>query len=116
MGIRVYGIPTCGTVKKARKWLAEQGIEHEWVDLREDPPPPDRIATWVATFGSKPMRNTSSGAYRALPVEKKGWGDDQWLPAFQGEVMLLKRPIVEVDGEPALVGFKLPDWEARFGS
>ena len=108
----LYGIPTCGTVRKARKWLDEHGIDYDWVDLRENPPDREQLETWLARFGFKPMRNTSGGAYRALGDEKKTWGDDEWLAAFAADAMLLKRPVLEIDGRPAAVGFKQPEWEA----
>ena len=107
MKIKVYGIPTCGTVKKARAWLADQGIEYEWVDIREKPPKKTQLARWMKEFGSKPMKNTSGGAYRALGPEKKTWSDAQWLAAFTEDSMLLKRPVVEVEGKPRAVGFKV---------
>ncbi len=115
MKLTLYGIPTCGTVKKARKWLDQRGIAYEWVDFRATAPEPERVAGWMAKFGFKPMRNTSGGAYRALPAEKKQWGGAEWLPRFQADAMLLKRPVVEIDGEPATVGFEEPVYEELFG-
>ncbi len=114
MTVTIYGIPTCGTVKKARKWLDEKGVAYTWVDLRKTAPARDQLAGWVKTFGWKPMRNTSGGAYRALGDEKKTWEDAAWLDAFAADAMLLKRPVVEIDGAPALVGFKEPEYDARF--
>ncbi len=115
MAITLYGIPTCGTVNKARKWLDERGVEYGWIDYREAPPGREQLASWIAAFTAKPMRNTSGGAYRALGPEKKSWTDDQWLEAFAADVMLLKRPVVEVDGKPATVGFKEPVYAELFG-
>ena len=114
MGITVYGIPSCGTVKKARAWLTAQGLLYEWVDLRETAPGAEQIGEWLKVFGFKPMRNTSGGAYRALGDEKNTWGDAEWGKAFAADAMLLKRPVVLVDGNPALVGFKEPDYVAHF--
>jgi arsenate reductase (glutaredoxin) len=115
MSVTLYGIPSCGTVKKARKWLNANGIAYTWVDFRSTAPEPERVAGWMAKFGSKPMRNTSGGAYRAQPAQKKGWGDVEWLPLMQTDPMLLKRPVVEIDGEPAAVGFKEPVYAELFG-
>ena len=115
MKVTVVGIPTCGTVKKAQKWLDARGIEHAWLDLRETPPAPERVAGWVVSLGAAPMRNTSGGSYRALGPEKAAWTDDQWTAAFQGDVMLLKRPLVEIDGEAVAVGFKESVFEGLFG-
>jgi arsenate reductase len=116
MKVTLYGIPGCGTVKKARKWLDTKGIDYCFVDFRGTAPEPERVAGWMAKFGSKPMRNTSGGSYRALPAEKKGWGDSEWLPLMQADPMLLKRPVVEVDGDPATVGFAEPVYTELFGA
>jgi len=114
MSITLYGIPSCGTVKKAREWLDARGLAYDWADTRQQAPEPERVARWMDTFGFKPLRNTSGGAYRALPVEKKGWGAEEWLPLMQADAMLLKRPVVERDGQPVLVGFKEPDYQRIF--
>jgi arsenate reductase len=83
----VYGIPTCGTVKKARKWLDDRGATYRWVDLRADPPDRARVAGWVAAVGYAPLRNTSGGAYRALGAEKDGWSDAEWIDAYAADPM-----------------------------
>jgi arsenate reductase (glutaredoxin) len=33
--ITVYGIPNCDTVKKARAWLTEHGVEHHFHDFKK---------------------------------------------------------------------------------
>lgn len=109
MALTVYGIPTCGTVKKARRWLDDEGLAHDWVDLREHAPSRDRIATWIGAFGAKALRNTSGGAYRALGAEKDAWGEAEWLDAFAADPMLIKRPVIERDGAPVQVGFREND-------
>lgn len=108
--MNVYGIPTCGTVKKARKWLDDRGIAHTFVDLRATPPNASQVRAWVATFGARAMRNTSGGAYRALGPEKDTWDDEAWIRAFVADPMLIKRPVIERDG-PVLVGFAASDEE-----
>lgn len=115
MKITVYGIPTCGTVKKARAWLDARGLPHAWVDFRSDAPEPARVAGWVGAFGSGPMRNTSGGAYRELPDEKASWDEAEWTRRFQADPMLIRRPVVEIDGQPAFVGFKEEAWARRLG-
>lgn len=108
MSVTIYGIPSCGTVRKARNWLNDHGIDHEFVDFRATPVPPERVAAWVAALGARAMRNTSGAAYRALGPEKADWSDEEWTQAFQGDPMLIRRPIVERDGVPVAVGFR-PD-------
>lgn len=115
--LTVYGIASCGTVKKARKWLDEQGIEHAWVDFRRDPVSPERVLAWVEALGAKAMRNTSGGAYRALGPDRDDWTEAQWAEAFAADPMLIKRPVIERDGVAVQVGFRGSDEElaARLG-
>jgi arsenate reductase (glutaredoxin) len=104
----VYGIPSCGTVKKAQHALSDAGLEHTFVDFRATPPSGERVARWVAAFGAAAMRNTSGSAYRALGPEKDTYDDAQWTSLFTADPMLIKRPVIEVDGTPRSVGFRDP--------
>jgi arsenate reductase len=104
--LQVYGIPNCGTCKKAIAWLEAQGIEYTFINTKDAPPTQAQIADWVVALGSKPMRNTSGQSYRALGEEKKTWSDGQWVTAFAQDAMLLKRPLFVKDGSAVLVGFR----------
>lgn len=109
MTLRVYGIPTCGSCKKALKWLEQEKIDFEWVDTRQNPPSRQAIEGWIGDLGTKVMRNTSGGAYRALGDEKNQWSDAQWAEAFSEDAMLLKRPLFDRDGKGLCTGFRNPD-------
>lgn len=106
MSIQVYGIPNCGTCKKAFNWLEAQGVEYEFINTKDHPPTEAMITSWVQALGAQPMRNTSGQSYRALGEEKKTWSDEQWIAAFSKDAMLLKRPLFVKDGVAVLVGFK----------
>jgi arsenate reductase (glutaredoxin) len=97
--IQVYGIPTCGTCKKALKWLDTQQISYEFINTKEQPPSLEQIANWVTILGNKAMRNTSGQSYRALDETKDSWNDAQWVTAFSDDVMLL-------NSVPIAVGFR----------
>lgn len=112
MSVVVYGIPNCDTVRKARRWLEDRGVAHDFVDFRKTPVAPEKVEGWVNSLGSKPMKNTSGGSYRKLGAEKKTWDDAQWTAAFQQDPMLLKRPVLEVDGVAIATGFRAPAVEA----
>lgn len=106
MSLEVYGIPNCGTCKKAFSWLQNNGIYYEFINTKKILPTRDHIQNWVKSLGSAPMRNTSGQSYRALGDEKKTWTDEQWIEAFAKDAMLLKRPLFVKDGTAVLVGFK----------
>ncbi len=109
--LSVYGIPTCSTVKKAQSWLTQRGLAFTAVDLRATPPERARIERWVRAFGVRALKNTSGGSYRALPADKESWTDAAWIDAFAADPMLVKRPVIERDGAPVLVGFTATEAE-----
>ena len=106
MSLQVYGIPNCGTCKKAFTWLQDNSIDYEFINTKEMPPTRDMIQNWVKSLGFAPMRNTSGQSYRALGEEKKTWTDQQWIDAIAQDAMLLKRPLFVKDGTAILVGFR----------
>lgn len=106
MSLKVYGIPNCGTCKKAIAWLNEKDIPHEFINTKENPPTKPTITAWVNELTARPMRNTSGLSYRALSEEKKEWSDQQWIDAFTQDPMLLKRPLFERNGKAVMVGFR----------
>ncbi|MEL6604887.1 MAG: Spx/MgsR family RNA polymerase-binding regulatory protein [Cyanobacteria bacterium J06614_10] len=118
MSLNVYGIPNCGTCKKAMAWLEENNIAYEFINTKEQPPTKAQIKKWVSALTARPMRNTSGLSYRALGEEKKEWSDAQWTEAFAGDAMLLKRPLFEKEGEAVMVGFRAKEEEklAKLGS
>jgi arsenate reductase (glutaredoxin) len=109
MSIQVYGIPNCGTCKKALAWLEANRIAYEFINTKENPPSGDAIANWVKSLGSKPMRNTSGQSYRALGPIKDSWTDAEWIDAFAKDAMLLKRPLFVKDNQAVAVGFRNPE-------
>lgn len=106
MSIQVYGIPNCGTCKKAVAWLQANGIDYQFINTKEQPPTSEMIQNWVETLGNKPMRNTSGQSYRNLGAAKNEWTDQQWVAAFAQDAMLLKRPLFVKDNKAVLVGFR----------
>jgi arsenate reductase (glutaredoxin) len=106
MTLQVYGIPNCGTCKKALQWLDESQVAYEFIDTKLAPPTGGQLANWVQSLGNAPLRNTSGQSYRALGDTKADWDDAQWVAAFAADAMLLKRPLFVRDGVAVAVGFR----------
>ena len=45
--ITIYGIPNCDTCRKARKWLKDNNIDHEFHDFRKDGLTRSAVDGWV---------------------------------------------------------------------
>jgi arsenate reductase (glutaredoxin) len=106
MMIKVYGIPNCGTCKKAIAWLQDNNLEYEFINTKDHPPDQKMITSWVKALGSRVMRNTSGKSYRALGEARNTFSEQEWIDLFAQDAMLLKRPLFTKDNQAVLVGFK----------
>jgi arsenate reductase (glutaredoxin) len=113
MTLEVYGIPNCGTCKKALQWLDDNEIDYKFIDTKQQPPTTEQIQSWVQTLGNKPLRNTSGQSYRSLGADRDTWSDEQWIAAFAQDAMLLKRPLFVRAGQALMTGFRGKDAEIR---
>jgi Spx/MgsR family transcriptional regulator len=109
--IILYGIPACDTVKKARAWLAAQGLAHTFHDFKKSGVPPDRLAAWVAAVGWEKLLNRQGTTWRKLDPQQQARVSDaasaQQLMLSQASV--IKRPVVEW-GNATSVGFDAAIW------
>jgi len=112
--IKIYGIPNCDTIKKARKWLENHGIEYEFHDFKKQGVDEALLRGWVDTLGWETLLNRRGMMWRKLSDEVKQHIDE--ASAFQ--VMLetptiIKRPVLEA-GDRLIVGFSEQDYAELF--
>lgn len=107
--ITYYGYPKCGTCRKAKKWLEENGVEFKEFHIVEQPPSKEEIESFYGKSGLelKKFFNTGGQKYRELGLKDKlkTMSEKEQIELLSTDGMLLKRPIV-TDGEKVTVGFK----------
>ncbi|XMB87000.1 Spx/MgsR family RNA polymerase-binding regulatory protein [Mycoplasmatota bacterium WC44] len=107
--IKVYGIKTCNSYKKAVKFFQENNIDITTIDLKETVPTLEEIRKYHNQSGLdiKKFFNTSGKLYRELDLKSK-YKDmkiDDIYKLLSENGMLIKRPLVVYD-DMVLVGFK----------
>jgi arsenate reductase len=109
-----YHYPKCGTCRKASKWLAENGIEVEAIDIVESPPSKSRLKDYFKRSGRelKAFFNTSGQSYRQGGFKEKlaSMSEAQMLDALAKDGKLIKRPLLDT-GKTVFVGFREEDYE-----
>lgn len=112
MNIQLYGIANCDTVKKARKWLAEQQIDYTWHDFKKEMPSETQIHDWADQLGWQGLLKKTGTTWRQLPEDTRSAIDEaSALSLMQAHYNLLKRPLLLKNGRIIKAGFKEADWQ-----
>ncbi len=110
--LTIYGIKSCDTCRKARKYLADHNIEFRFHDLREDGLDIQMLERWTERMGWERLLNKQSLTWRKIPeVDRNDMTRDKALAALIDSPTLIKRPVIETEKFIA-VGFS----EKRFGA
>ena len=114
--IKFYGYAKCSTVKKKKKWLNENNIPFEEIEITENPPSKEELEKVYKQSGLeiKKFFNTSGVKYRELGLKDvvKTESDDKLLEILSSDGMLIKRPLV-YDDKNVLLGFKEEEWKNK---
>lgn len=104
----LYGIKNCDTVKKARTWLDNNGINYQFHDYRVDGLTAEQLQRFAADLGWNTMLNRSSTSWRQLSsAQQEDLTEAKALQLMLETPTLIKRPILDT-GSKLLLGFK-PD-------
>ncbi|MBL8306441.1 MAG: Spx/MgsR family RNA polymerase-binding regulatory protein [Rubrivivax sp.] len=115
--MKLYGIPNCDTVKKARAFLTEAGREVEFHDFKKLGVPEDRLAAWLAAAGWERLLNRQGTMWRKLDeAERAAVVDAASAAALMRRVpSVIKRPVVEWPDGRISVGFDARAWSGWLG-
>ena len=109
--LTVYGIKSCDTCRKARKYLAENDIEFRFHDVRDDGLDIQMLERWGDRIDWQKLLNRQSLTWRKIPeVDRGDMSKERAFALMLEQPTLVKRPVLESDRFMA-VGFS----ERRFG-
>ena len=91
----IYGIKTCSTVGKARKFMRENNIEFDFVDYKVESVDEEKIREWLKQIDMKILFNTRGMKHRNLKLKELNLDDEGKIEWMAKENYLLKRPVIE---------------------
>lgn len=110
---KVYCYAKCTTCKKALKWLEENDIAHEVIDIKTEHPDEETLRKLHEQSGLPLKRffNTSGQLYREMELSKKlpEMSEDAMYQLLASDGMLVKRPLLVTD-KGVFPGFKEESW------
>ncbi|AIO67196.1 arsenate reductase [Burkholderia sp. ABCPW 14] len=114
----VYGIPNCDTVKKARVWLDEHGVEFEFHDFKKAGVSAPLVEDWLKDVSLDALLNRRGTTWRGLADDMKAAAE---TPAGAIALMIhkpsvIKRPVLVVNGRVKSLGFAADQYTALFAA
>lgn len=103
--MKLFGIPNCDTVKKARTFLEKKNVDYEFVDFKKYKPTTTDIKRWSEAFGGLPV-NTKGVTYKKHKEHFESLGAQEKITFLQENTSMIKRPVLEKDGKVLFFGFE----------
>jgi len=115
MAITIYGIKNCDTMKKARAWLDQRGVDYVFHDYKAAGADRAKLEAWAKEAGWETLLNRAGTTFRKLPEkDKAGLTERKTILLMLAQPSMIKRPVLEAGGK-LLVGFKPEIYEKAFG-
>ena len=114
--MKLYGIPNCNTVKKARAWLTENDISIPFHDFKKQGVSEELLKAWLKQVGWEKLVNRQGTTWRQLPDEAKAAVCDEAsaICLMMEKSSVIKRPVLEMDGK-IILGFDEATYQTLFG-
>lgn len=111
--MKLYGIPNCTTVKKARAWLAEHGHDVPFHDFKKQGVDAAWLRGVMRQTGWQALLNTRGTTWRKLADAEKAAVTDSSsaIQLMQNNPSVIKRPVLEVAGTYH-IGFSEDQYQA----
>jgi arsenate reductase len=104
--VTIYGIKNCGTMKKARAWLEQHGVDYVFHDYKTEGIQRERLEQWYKKVGWETLLNRAGTTFRKLPESEKARVDAHTaMELMLEQPSMIKRPVLELGGGKLLVGF-----------
>jgi len=116
--MKLYGIPNCSTVKKARNWLDSNGVTVEFHDYKKNGLDSKTAQHWLKQTDWSNLINKKGMTWRKLPEPRKQQIQDapSALALMLEHSSVIKRPLLEQNGKLLHVGFDEAAYSALFNS
>lgn len=116
--VQMHGISNCDTIKKAKQWLTDAGIEFSFRDYKKQPPSVIELEQWAAIVNWELLLNKRGTTWRKLPPEQQEKVTAQNVCQLLAEhPSMIKRPLLVLKSAPqiqAFLGFKAAQYTNIF--
>ncbi len=116
MAITIYGIKNCDTMKKARTWLDQRGVDYAFHDYKLSGIDRAHLEAWIDRAGWEIVLNRAGTTFKKLDeADRQNIDREKAIELMLAQPSMIKRPVLEADGG-LLIGFKPELYEDAFAA
>ncbi len=94
--LTIYGIKSCDSCRRARKFFTENNIQHQFHDVRDDGLGIEMIERWAKRLDWTTLLNKKSLTWRKIPeVDRADVTAERAFSLMIDNPTLVKRPVIE---------------------
>lgn len=112
--LKIYGIKSCNSMKKAFDLLTELNLPYEFHDYKKLSIDKDTLKSWLNDIGQDTILNKKGTTWRKLSAEQQHAAlasEDQLIDTLIANSSLIKRPVLKT-AQGYIVGFEEEKYRA----
>ena len=110
-----YSYPKCSTCRKASKWLDQNSINYQFIDITKEPPSKKFLEQALIQFSLdvKKIFNTRGKSYKSIDVDILDLTKKRIIELLSNDGKLIKRPFLIINESKLLLGFNESEYIAN---
>lgn len=110
----LYAIPNCDTVKKARAWLDDHNIDYQFHDYKKQGIDRKTIEHWLTQKPWEEIVNRTGLTWKKLSDTERPIDAEEAITLMLEKTSVIRRPLIESNGQIMALGFKADDYANAF--
>ena len=111
-----YSYPQCSTCKKASKWLDQNKINYQFIDIVKEPPSKKFLELALIQFSLdiKKIFNTRGKSFKSRDFDILNLTKDKIIELLSNDGKLIKRPFLIINESKLILGFNESEYASNF--
>ena len=111
-----YSYPKCSTCRKASKWLDQNNINYQFIDIIKEPPSKKFLELALKQFSLdiKKIFNTRGKSFKSIDFDILNLPKKEIVELLSNDGKLIKRPFLIINESKVILGFNDSEYAANF--
>ena len=111
-----YSYPKCSTCRKALKWLDQNNIKYQFIDIVKEPPSKKYLELALNQFSLdiKKIFNTRGKSFKLIDFDILELTKEKIIELLSNDGKLIKRPFLIINESKLILGFNESEYDANF--